>query len=110
MRFTAQPSPSMLTARPRANTTVGPTRANPSDSPRAVAHTASNTALPSSAIQCISAHRLQADDGADEQHQQQRTAPCGPLLTGANPPQHGQRGPDPDPHRVGGAGGQGGHG
>jgi hypothetical protein len=54
----------------------------------------------------MSAHRLQAHDGADEEDQEQRPSDRGPLVAPEEAPHDGEGRADADPHRVGGAGGQ----
>src|SRR6478609_7033436 len=77
----AQARPAMLAVSATKNTIVGVGRLRPSDIPSAVAHTASNTALTSSTIHGTSAHRLQADDRADEQDQQRDPGDAEPVPT-----------------------------
>src|SRR6478609_7595944 len=96
----AQARPAMLAVSATKNTIVGVGRLRPSDIPSAVAHTASNTALTSSTIHGTSAHRLQADDRADDQDQQRDPGAAEPVLAGHRSPQDRERRADADPHGV----------
>src|SRR5699024_7981374 len=106
---TAQPSPTMLTTSAPRKTAVDVGSVKPSERPRAVAQTASKTALTRRTTHGTSAHRLEPGDAADEEDQEGDAGPRGRLGPGRHRPDDGEGGADPDPHGVRGAGRDAGH-